>query len=286
MFNSSCQIAIIGAGPYGLSVAAALRSKGRKPRTFGEPMEFWLKQTPSGMLLRSRQRATNIGDPTNHLQLTDFAAAMGKTFPDQTRVEDFREYGLWYQQHAVPDVDRRKVTKLTEARGAFHLMLDDGEEVEAANVVVAAGIGTFACWPAQFAGISSSLVSHTSSHSDLSKFASARVVVVGSGQSAFESAALLLEHGAHVEIIMRAADVFWLESIRALKKFPRYDHLRDIVYPPTDVGPLGWHFPPGSILVARPNSLRMLPRPIQQMIHDASVQPSRDGSGRVWRELP
>ena len=36
--DSSRQVAVIGAGPYGLSVAAALRSKGLELCTFGEPM--------------------------------------------------------------------------------------------------------------------------------------------------------------------------------------------------------------------------------------------------------
>lgn len=271
--NSSCHIAIIGAGPYGLSLAAALRADKRKPRTFGEPMEFWLKQTPSGMLLRSAQFASSIGDPTLHLQLTDFAASVGKPLPERVRVEDFRDYGLWYQRHAVPDVDRRKVTKLAKTAKAFHLTLEDGEEVEAACVVVATGIDAFAYSPPQFAGISSRLVSHTSRHSDLSEFAGARVVVVGGGQSAFESAALLLEHGAQVEIIVRAADVFWLES----HPFKVPGRVSKILNPGTDVGPLGWHFPPANLIVARPNFLRMLPRRIQQRIHDASVRPAAAG---------
>jgi FAD-dependent urate hydroxylase len=272
----SCAVAIIGAGPYGLSVAAALRSRGVKPRTFGEPMEFWLKQMPSGMVLRSRQRASNIGDQTEHLRLTDFAATMGKSFPDRVRVEDFREYGLWYQRQAVPDIDGRKVAKLAKTRGRFHLTLEDGEQIEAAYVVVAAGIGAFAHTPAQFAGMSPRLASHTSAHSDLSIFGGARVIVVGSGQSAFESAALLLKHGAQVEIIMRAAKIFWLEST-AVSRVPGFNALRDIIYPPTDVGPLGWHFPPGSLIVASPKCLRMLPRSIQQIIHDASVRPAVNG---------
>ena len=273
LMSSSCQIAIIGAGPYGLSVAATLRSNGKEPRTFGEPMEFWLKQTPSGMLLRSAKHASSIGDPALHLQLTDFAASVRKTFSERVTVEEFREYGLWYQQHAVPDVDRRKVTRLARTNGAFDLTLEDGEEIEAASVVVAAGIDAFAHLPAQFAGISPRLASHTSSHRDLSMFADARVIVVGSGQSAFESAALLLEHGAQVEIIMRAADVFWLRN--NVGKEP--SGLRGIVNPRTDVGPLEWHFPPANLAVARPDFLRMLPRPIQQILHDASVRPAVSG---------
>lgn len=273
MLSSRCDIAIIGAGPYGLSVAAALRSRGLKYRIFGEPMEFWLKQMPSGMMLRSRQGASNIGDQSQQLRLTDFAAATGKTLRGRVAIEDFRAYGLWYQHHAVPDVDHRKVTKLSKARGKFSLTLEDGEQLEAACVVVAAGIGAFAHTPAQFAGISPRLVSHTSCHSDLSIFAGARVTIVGSGQSAFESAALLLKHGAQVEIIMRARDIFWLESTVA-RRLPAFNALRDFVYPPTDVGPLGWRFPPASLIVARPKCLRMLPRAIQRVLHDASIRPA------------
>jgi hypothetical protein len=75
---------------------------------------------------------------------------------------------------------------------------------------------------------------------------------------------------------MRAAEIFWLEGT-VFSRAPGFNALRDIVYPPTDVGPLGWHFPPGSLIVAWPKCLRMLPRPIQQIIHDASVRPAVNG---------
>ena len=276
ILNSHCEAAIIGAGPYGLSLAAELRSRGAKPRTFGEPMEFWRKQMPSGMILRSRQRASNIGDHAGKLRLSDFAIRNGRTVADRVSVEDFREYGLWYQRHAVPEVDTRKVARLAKTRTGFHLTLEDGEELAAASVVVAAGLGAFAYTPAEFSQIPPHFASHTSDHSDLSTFAGARVIVVGSGQSAFETAALLLKHGAQVEIIMRAAKVFWLEATAA-SQIPGFRALRDLVYPPTDVGPLGWHFPPGSLIAAWPKCLRILPRRIQQIIHDASIRPAVNG---------
>ena len=50
---SDCDIAIVGAGPYGLSAAAHLKAKGFAVRVFGEPMEFWADKMPAGMLLRS-----------------------------------------------------------------------------------------------------------------------------------------------------------------------------------------------------------------------------------------
>ena len=54
---------VIGAGPYGLAAAAALRSAGVDPHVFGEPMSFWMEHMPKGMLLRSPWGASHIGDP-------------------------------------------------------------------------------------------------------------------------------------------------------------------------------------------------------------------------------
>src|SRR5213079_230240 len=51
---SACDVAIVGAGPYGLSAAAHLRAaNGLDVRVFGEPMSFWERHMPKGMLLRS-----------------------------------------------------------------------------------------------------------------------------------------------------------------------------------------------------------------------------------------
>ena len=67
----------------------------------------------------------------------------------------------------------------------------DGEEFSSRRVVVAAGISAFSTRPAEFAGIPSALASHAGEHNNLQKFKGQRVVVIGAGQSALESAALL-----------------------------------------------------------------------------------------------
>ena len=47
-------VAILGAGPYGLSAAAHLRTiNGLDVHCFGEPMSFWIRKMPVRMLLRS-----------------------------------------------------------------------------------------------------------------------------------------------------------------------------------------------------------------------------------------
>src|ERR1700689_4085534 len=140
-------VAIIGAGPYGLAAAAHLRNVGREPRVFGEPLRFWNTRTPAGMLLRSPYTGSDIGAPELKLTLRDFERdthAVDVPIP----VERFVEYGKWFQQRAVPDLDQREVRQIDKADSVFRIQAD-GETFEAGRVVVAAGIGTFARRPAQ-----------------------------------------------------------------------------------------------------------------------------------------
>jgi len=50
---SKCDVVIIGAGPYGLSIAAHLKALGVDFRIFGSPMRTWLGHMPKGMRLKS-----------------------------------------------------------------------------------------------------------------------------------------------------------------------------------------------------------------------------------------
>lgn len=125
-------------------------------------------------------------------------------------IEQFRAYGSWFQAHAVPDLDPRLVTNVERVDGEFAVTLSDGEQILASRVVVAAGLGPFAYVPAVFEGLPRSLASHASASPDLERFAGRSVAVIGAGQSALESAALLAEAGADVEILGRASSIFWL----------------------------------------------------------------------------
>src|SRR5271165_4614614 len=108
MFRDVCEVAIVGAGPYGLSLAAHLKAAGIETRTFGDPLAFWRHNMPHGMLVRSPWDATHIADPAGRLSLDAYAAASGLGKPDPLPREDFIHYGDWFQRQAVPDLDRRK----------------------------------------------------------------------------------------------------------------------------------------------------------------------------------
>src|SRR3954451_8441919 len=110
--STSCEAAVIGAGPYGLGAAAHLRVAGLSTRALGEPMGFWRRNMPKGMRLRSPWRASHIPDPQGKFKLEAFAADIGVAPAENMPLEQFVRYGEWFQSHAVPDLDPRKVSRV------------------------------------------------------------------------------------------------------------------------------------------------------------------------------
>jgi len=259
-------VAIVGAGPYGLAAAAHLRSAGVQIRVFGEAMDFWQRQMPIGMCLRSSWDASHISDPRHALTLNQFQKEQTARLPTPLPLADFVRYGQWFQKRVVPDLDSRRVVRIDPDSSDFRLQLNDGDTVWTQRVVVATGISRFAHWPARFADLPRSLVSHSAEDCNLTRFGGQKVVVVGGGQSAVESAALLSEAGADVEIILRAPRIRWLGRTSRLRQI---DLTRHILYHPTDVGPPGL-----SQLVAHPDIFRRLPRNLQDTLAYRAIRPA------------
>src|SRR5215813_1763635 len=153
-----CDVAILGAGPYGLSAAGHLNAvKGLDVHAFGDPMSFWVQKMPASMLLRSGWAATHIADPHQALTLESFQTATMSHFGSPVPIDSFVRYGRWYQQQAVPNLDSRKILRIERHGNAFRLIPDSGDSVLARRVVVAAGISSFAWRPPEFDGIPSEL---------------------------------------------------------------------------------------------------------------------------------
>ncbi|HXZ42927.1 MAG TPA: NAD(P)-binding domain-containing protein [Terriglobales bacterium] len=265
-----CDVTIIGAGPYGLAAAAHLRAAGIEARVFGEPMSFWENQMPAGMFLRSNWPASHIADPNHELTLDDYCRHDGNHLPKPIPLERFIAYGHWYQKKAVPNLERRQVLSLDAAGTAFKLSLADGEEYISRRVVVATGIGAFVNRPAEFVAIPSALASHSSEHNNLAKFKGCSVVVIGAGQSALESAALLKEAGSKVEVIARQTKLNWV-GLHA--RLHHLGLLSSLLYSDRDVGPAGI-----SRLVAMPHLFRLLPRQFQARTAYRAIRPA----GSAW----
>lgn len=199
-------IAIIGAGPYGLSLAAHLRNSGRRLRIFGTPMHSWSHHMPRGMHLKSEGFASSLYDPEGIFTLEAYCAENAIPYADigvPVAIETFIAYGQEFQRRWVPEVENVEITALEESGHDFVLTTSAGETVRARRVVVAAGIVRFAYLPPLLSTIPGALVSHSSQHSDLSGFKGRKVAVLGAGASAVDIAALLLEAGANVELVAR-----------------------------------------------------------------------------------
>ncbi len=266
---AECNVTVIGAGPYGLSAAAYLKAANVETRVFGDPMAFWENRMPAGMFLRSGWSASHIADPNRNLTLDAYrltANHLAAPIP----LNRFVEYGRWYQQQAVPQVENRIVIRIETDACGFKLTLADGEKFTSRRVVVATGIGMFSRRPVEFAEIPKELISHSSDHRDLSLFRRRRVVVIGGGQSALESAALLHEMGADVEVIVRQPSLNWVGLHSWLHHL---GPISQILYSSRDVGPAGI-----SRLVSAPRLFRIFPRKFQDKAAYRSIRPA----GSSW----
>jgi hypothetical protein len=231
-------VAIIGAGPYGLAAAAHLRAANVPIRIFGDALSFWRGNMPAGMKLRSPWAATHIADPRSRHTLDDYYRQAKMEIPKLLPVENFIGYGMWFQQQVAPDLDTRAVIRVEALDECFRLVLEDGDTFIAQRVVMATGLLGHEYRPAQFDGLPRALVSHSCEHTDSERYRGKRVAVIGRGQSACESAALLHEAGADVEIISRGNLVWNADPGQrsSLRKAVR-GMLGNMLIPPSQVGP-------------------------------------------------
>lgn len=210
--TDTVDVAIVGAGPYGLSLAAHLRAAGVRFRQFGLPMQLWQTAMPRGMFLKSQGFASNLSGPDRDHTLEAFCKATDRPYASYglpVPLDTFVSYGLWFQSELVPDLEEVLVSDLARADGQYELTLASSDRVRARQVVVATGVEHFAHVPQQLAELPASVCTHSSAHADLGIFRGRTVVVFGAGQSALESAALLHENGASVQLVARAQRVAW-----------------------------------------------------------------------------
>src|ERR1700674_1483422 len=254
------QVAVIGAGPYGLSVAAYLPEA--QTTVLGEPMGSW-RAMPEGMYLKSVWTASSLADPARSYTLDAFAGERRLSPSEPVPLDFFIEYGDWFQRHTGPRVDPAQVRRLSLAGRTYRLELSDGRELVAEKVVVATGIRAFARVPELAKALPPLLASHTGDHRCLSRFRGCTVVVVGAGQSSLETAAILSEMGARVEVISRKP-VLWIKRVLYGHSSP----ISRLLYPPTDVGPPGLNW-----LNAAPLLMKRLPDGVKGRIEVRSTRP-------------
>ena len=203
---------IIGAGPYGLSVAAHLEARKRPYQVFGSPMESWRKFMPAGMILKSEPFASNLWDPGRRYSLQRYCRE--HNIPYQTvgrpvSLELFLQYAEWFRQNTQRSPLDMRVVSLARSGRAFALRLADGTVLTSRRVVLATGHLAYSVTPPELSHLPEPQVAHSSRMLEVQQYAGRSVTVIGAGQSALETAALLHEAGAQVTILARRRQVEW-----------------------------------------------------------------------------
>ena len=234
--STSVDVAVIGAGPYGLSLAAHLRGRGVDHRIFGESMGTWKHHMPPGMLLKSYPWATSLSDPKAEFALKTFCAERALPYHDALMplpLSRFIEYGEAFQTRYVPVVERKILMALEAVPGGLRASFDDGETVNARRVVIAVGLRPFQRLPQETAHLPANLCSHSGDYGSLEPLVGKEVIVVGSGSSATDLAALLHEQRISVSLVARGSQLRFANRPRNRSLFERTSA------PMSGIGP-GW----------------------------------------------
>lgn len=225
---TAVEVLIAGAGPYGLSVSAHLSELGVSHQIAGRPMDLWRNRMPEGMYLKSEPYSSVIAAPKPGYDMAAYCAEQGLSYTDRigpVSREQLVDYADWFTKRLVPGVVDDLVTEVSATSDGFRVAFAGSDSVTARQVVVATGVMPHAYLPPELSGLPADLVTHSTAHTDLSLFGGRRVIVVGAGQSALETAALLHESGADVQLVVRGSTVYWLdknpETVNALGKVRR-----------------------------------------------------------------
>jgi cation diffusion facilitator CzcD-associated flavoprotein CzcO len=263
-----CEVVVIGAGPYGLSIAAHLAARNIPHRVFGKAMETWATQMPRGMLLKSEGFATSLYDPAHNFTFARYCRERNVPYADlgiPPHLHDFVEYGRAFQRSLVPHLEEVMVKSLEYDGSGYQLRLETGAYCLTRSVVVAAGISHFAALPKALSNLPQGLVTHTSQHHDLGAFRGRKIAVIGAGASAADVAGLLHEAGAEAHLIARGPLVPFHTKMRLPR--PLYDQLRS---PSTKIGP-GWR---AVFYTKLPHLFRRLPEATRLRVARTALGPA------------
>jgi cation diffusion facilitator CzcD-associated flavoprotein CzcO len=203
----------VGAGPYGLAVAAQAQEREIDTLVVGIPLDFWTDRMPSGMYLRSGTdwHLDASGVHTFEAFVEDRGLPPAELDPIPINV--FIEYATWFQTQKQLTLRDQFVSALEKRGAQFVAVLEDGSQIAAERVVAAPGCGYFAHVPEWAAELPTGLGSHSSDLVRFDEVAGQRVLIVGGRQSAYEWAALLGEHGVERVDVVHRHDVPRFERV-------------------------------------------------------------------------
>jgi thioredoxin reductase len=265
-------VLVIGAGPYGLSISAHLRHRGIEHTIVGRPMDTWRTHMPLGLFLKSEPYGSVISAATRGYDIKTYCGLHGLgDHADRIgplSLERFLRYAEWFTDQLVPDIRELTVTNVSPCGGRFRVEFAEEPPVYVRQVIVATGLLPYAAVPGELSGLPGDLMTHSSAHRYLDQFSGRRVAVVGGGQSALQTAALLYESGADVQVIARREGILWETKNQEKPGIVGY-----IKRPPTGLCE-GW----ACVVYNSPGLFRLIPRSLR--IHKART--TFGPSGAWW----
>lgn len=213
---------IIGAGPFGLAMAAHAKHLGIDFIMVGKPMEFWKANMPEGMYLRSE--CDWHFDTRNEHTIEQFLSTKNLTPEDVKPIarDFYLLYADWFSEQKGITASPVYVTRLDRSDEGYRAVADDGSAITADNVVIATGFKYFQHIPEEFVQLlPPGAYTHTCDFVDMKQMQGKRCLILGGRQSAFEWAALLHEADAtmvhvvhrHPSPAFAAADWAWVNPI-------------------------------------------------------------------------
>ncbi|MCX5199010.1 NAD(P)-binding domain-containing protein [Streptomyces sp. NBC_00249] len=261
-------LVVVGAGPYGLSIAAHAAAAGLGVRLLGRPMASWRDHMPEGMYLKSEPWSSNLSAPGGRYTLAEYCAGQGVAAEhgNPLPIGTFSAYGLWFARQAAPEAEEVTVTEVAPHGGGFLVRTAEGPPLLARTVALAVGVMPFTHSPEVLRELPPGHWSHSTGHRDLARFAGTEVAVLGAGQAALETAALLAEAGARPSLVARRSRLNWNAVPQPLRRPP----LRSLRDPHSGLG-TGWRSWVWSEL---PWAVRRLPASTRERIAATALGPA------------
>ena len=260
--------AIVGAGPFGLSIAAHL-SRILVTCMFGQPMRTWRTLMPPDMLLRSDWDHTNLSAPNGAGTLDAWARSGEGERREPLPLQDFLRYADWFQRSFVPESDPSDVAQLELADDGVRVTTAAGDELQARSAVLALGVTPFPRVPPVLAASGDPRIRIVLERTGYGDLAGKRVAVVGAGNNGVESALLAQRaHAASVELLVRSRVRWFTEREPHTPRGPVRQRLYDLAYPVVGFGP-----PPINRFAFHPDAFSRLPHAMRLRINQRLLRP-------------
>ena len=264
---------MVGAGPYGLSMAAHLAPRARV-RTFGAPMHTWRALMPPEMLMRSHWDETRLSSPQDDGGLEDWSQATGEPRVEPTPLQTFLRYADWFRERFVPESDPSDVAQVERDGDGFRVVTAAGNEARAQRLVAAVGVMPFPRLLPELDRLDDERVVHAVDPTGFERVEGRRVVVMGGGQNGLESAALAADLGAEsVEVVVRSQVRWFTPREHWQQRSALRERLYKIAYPTVGFGP-----PPINRVVLHPDAFAALPVSVRDRLRARLLRPG----GSPW----